>query len=453
MKLAKTIAGILLPAAVVLSVTGCSEEPAAPTVDANAPVTITVSNLPSTEHPTERAAFLKLLDDFHTAYPNITANGVETAWDPQTFQALLAGKQLPTVFLVPFTEPQGMIARNQLADISWELEQVGLSDKLNPAAMAVGQKENRTYGVPVDAYAIGLVYNRDLFVKAGLDPDKPPTTWAEVRTAAKTIADETGVAGYAQMTTKGTGGWMLAAMTYSAGGTIEDAEGTKATFTDGAATKEQLELLKSMRWTDNSMGSNFLYDQAALLQTFAAGQVGMILGAPISYQYATTFFKMSKDHIGVGPMPQGTTPGGTMTGGALHVVNPDATPEQRLAAVKLIEFRLRYYTDESRAVEYAQSQQAAGLPVGLPGLPTLGEAAQEQYLNWIQPYVNVPLANFKAYTETVNTIKLAPEPAKKAQEVYVALDPVVQAVLTDENADIDALLSTAAENVDALLRR
>ena len=32
--------------------------------------------------------------------------------------------------------------------------------------------------------------------QAGLDPDKPPTTWDEVRAAAKAIADKTGQAGY-----------------------------------------------------------------------------------------------------------------------------------------------------------------------------------------------------------------------------------------------------------------
>jgi ABC-type glycerol-3-phosphate transport system substrate-binding protein len=36
------------------------------------------------------------------------------------------------------------------------------------------------YGIPMDSAAISMYYRRDLFKEAGLDPDKPPTTWDEV---------------------------------------------------------------------------------------------------------------------------------------------------------------------------------------------------------------------------------------------------------------------------------
>ena len=35
------------------------------------------------------------------------------------------------------------------------------------------------YGVPMDVMNIQMVYNKNLFKKAGLDPDKPPLTWTE----------------------------------------------------------------------------------------------------------------------------------------------------------------------------------------------------------------------------------------------------------------------------------
>jgi len=43
------------------------------------------------------------------------------------------------------------------------------------------------------------------------------------------------------------------------------------------------------------------------------------------------------------------------------------------------------------------------------------------------------------------------EPTAHTQELYAALDPVVQAVLTDKNADIDALLTKANADVQAIL--
>jgi ABC-type sugar transport system permease subunit/ABC-type glycerol-3-phosphate transport system substrate-binding protein len=49
--------------------------------------------------------------------------------------------------------------------------------------------DNRIYGAPWLAGTRVLFYNRDLFFKAGLDPDKPPQTWDELLFAAKKIKE------------------------------------------------------------------------------------------------------------------------------------------------------------------------------------------------------------------------------------------------------------------------
>lgn len=43
------------------------------------------------------------------------------------------------------------------------------------------------YGIPLDWGAVGVFYNKALFKKAGLDPAKPPKTWAEFIAAVKTL--------------------------------------------------------------------------------------------------------------------------------------------------------------------------------------------------------------------------------------------------------------------------
>lgn len=48
---------------------------------------------------------------------------------------------------------------------------------------------NRLYGAPWLAGTRVLFYNRDLFFKAGLDPDRPPTTWDELLYTAKKIRE------------------------------------------------------------------------------------------------------------------------------------------------------------------------------------------------------------------------------------------------------------------------
>ncbi|MFH0940467.1 MAG: extracellular solute-binding protein [Candidatus Omnitrophota bacterium] len=43
------------------------------------------------------------------------------------------------------------------------------------------------YGVPIDVMNIQMLYNKKLFSKAGLDPDKPPATWEEFVAACEKL--------------------------------------------------------------------------------------------------------------------------------------------------------------------------------------------------------------------------------------------------------------------------
>ena len=56
-----------------------------------------------------------------------------------------------------------------------------------------------------------------------------------------------------------------------------------------------------------------------------------------------------------------------------------------------------------------------------------------------------------AFTSKIFDQPIVNEPTVHTQELYAALDPVVQAVLTDKNANIDALLDAANAKVQAIL--
>ena len=55
------------------------------------------------------------------------------------------------------------------------------------------------------------------------------------------------------------------------------------------------------------------------------------------------------------------------------------------------------------------------------------------------------------FTSQIFDQQIVTEPTAHTQELYAALDPVVQAVLTDKNANIDALLDAANKKVQAVL--
>ena len=116
-------------------------------------------------------------------------------------------------------------------------------DKFNPNVLVNGQDaDGKIWAVPTQAYGMSLTYNRTLFTQAGLDPDKPPTTWDEVRAAAKTIAEKTGEAGFAEMATANTGGWQLTTATYALGGRMQTVgdDGKVTATLNNPATKAAL---------------------------------------------------------------------------------------------------------------------------------------------------------------------------------------------------------------------
>src|SRR5262245_8998328 len=142
-------------------------------------------------------AFDAQVTQFEEANPDIDIVAHEYNWTGPTFAAMLAGGTLPDVFTIPYTDGKSLIEQGQLADITDLVKALPYGDKFNPAVLQTAQDdEGRIYGIPRQGYGIGLQYNRQLFEQAGLDPDQPPTTWDEVRSAAKAIADATGQAGY-----------------------------------------------------------------------------------------------------------------------------------------------------------------------------------------------------------------------------------------------------------------
>lgn len=438
-----------LVALVASALTGCAvSEPAGP-------VEIVIGNQPAATETARLALFNTLVEQFKKEHPDYVVTTTEDGWDAQTFSARLAAGDLPTVMGVPFTEIRGLIERKQVADLTDAATELKVTDELNPQLVDLVSSDDHIFGVPTMAYAMGLVYNRAIFEQAGLDPDAPPTTWDEVRTAAKTIADKTDAYGFAQVTTDNQGGWVLGAQIASRGGSLVNEAGDEITF-DAAPAQDSLELLHQMRWEDESMSPNGLMAALDLAQSFAGGQVGMFVLQSEAYRPLVEQLGFPGEDFGFGAIPtekQGDAPI-TLSGGTIDVVRPDASPAEAKAAVEWIQLaELGKYRTKEAARADAEALASQGSAVAIPGLPVVQSDAYEQYLSWISDLNNVPVANFQPYLDTVATQQVQAEPPVKGQDIYATLDPVVQAVITDENADIPALLTAAAAAAQTALDR
>jgi len=411
-------------------------------------VTISVASLIPGSSAAAVQQFNQQVAQFEKANPGINIQPVEYQWTAPTFAAKLAAGTLPTVFEVPFTDARTLGGNGQLADLTSYVKKLPYFSKYNPAVLAEGTTaKGKIVALPKGAYAQALHYNRKLFQQAGLNPNKPPATWGQVISDARIIAQKTGKAGYAEMgKNDNTAGWILTTVVYSLGGRMETGTGTsaKATLTN-PLTVQALNMLKKMRWTDNSMGSNFDLGWSDINQQFAAGNIGMYVSGSDVYTNLVQASNIDPSIYGLAPIPLSKNKNaGVLGGGTLAAVKPTANAAQKAAAVKWIDFFYEQpLVSKPQAIRNAQTLAANKQPVGVPALPLFNLKQYNLANTWIKPFINVPLGQMKPFTTGVFKQKLIPEPAASTQSVYHALDPVVQAVLTDKNADVESLLEQA----------
>ncbi len=419
-------------------------------------VTISVASLIPGSTPAAIQQFNDQVKQFERANPSIKVKPVEYQWTGPSFAAKLAARTLPTVFEVPFTDARTLGDNGQLADLTSNAKSLPYFSKYNKAVLAEGtDSKGRIIALPKGAYAQALHYNRKLFAQAGLDPNKPPKTWAQVRAYAKQITDKTGKAGYVQMAKDdNTAGWILTTVVYTLGGRMEKGVGKKAAATlDNPQTVTALNMLKAMRWTDNSMGSNFDYGWSDINQAFAAGNVGMYISGSDVYTNLVQASKIDPSLYGLAALPLAkSATAGVLGGGTEVAVRPDASSEQKAAAVKWIDFFYeRPLVTKSRAVQNAKTLAANQQPVGVPALPLFNKQQYDLANTWIKSYINVPLAQMKPFLTDIFGQRLVPEPAASTQSVYHSLDAAVESVLTDKNANVQSLLQQANQTAQAAI--
>ncbi len=157
--------------------------------------------------------------------------------------------------------------------------------------------DGQQWGIPTAFSTKALFYNKDLFEKAGLDPNSPPKTWDELYNDAKAITEKTDAKGFglAAKTMDNTEHQFLH-FVYTNNGQVVDADGN--VVLDSPQNLEALKFYKKL--VDVSEEGPTAYEQNDLTQLFNDGQVAMIEQGPWVRVQA------NKDlNIGVAPLPTG----------------------------------------------------------------------------------------------------------------------------------------------------
>ncbi len=231
---------------------------------------------------------------------------------------------------------------------------------------------------------------------------------------------------------------------WQAGGEFERYEDGqwKAVF-DEQPIVDALQFIQDLRWEHDVLQDALLLDAGKSFALAATHQCGMAIYAPEWFDNVTKHerFDGNLDDLGMTILPQG--PGGyaNLIGGSYHVINAQAEPEVVEAAFDWIAWSVFDF----EAIENTlKLRRASGALVGLPWMPKFKPESEtrRRERELIGEYSNVPY--YKIYVEQAGNYA-RPEPPVASQDLYAILDEVIQAVLTDENADPQALLTQAAQ--------
>ncbi|MFS8047357.1 ABC transporter substrate-binding protein [Rhizobium sp. BR 314] len=242
------------------------------------PVTINYYNYNLASTGNGAAATKRLIAEFEAANPNVKVNGIGVpSSDISTrIQADVAAGHGPDIAQMVFSDLDFFV--NNLGAVALEdtvpAEELSSHfEGMSPKGLKLGVYNGKTYGLAYTFSTPVLFYNADLFRKAGLDPDHPPQTWAEVKVAAKAIVDKTGQDGLATgIFGPSAGDWLFQGLIRSNNGDVLSADRKRLVFAEPAAV-EAVSMLHDLY----TSGVYTNLDINAAMDGMAAGTVGMYL--------------------------------------------------------------------------------------------------------------------------------------------------------------------------------
>lgn len=138
--------------------------------------------------PFENEWYAGIVKSYNEAQDKIFVKDVEVpadAWDQRMKSAQAAGT-MPDVYTDPSTMDEGVRLGQFLAlDDLMDAEQLG---NLTDQAKELVTVDGKVYGYPLLLEPqSALFWNKDMFEAAGLDPEKPPTSWEELYEVCETL--------------------------------------------------------------------------------------------------------------------------------------------------------------------------------------------------------------------------------------------------------------------------
>jgi multiple sugar transport system substrate-binding protein len=385
------------PTQAAVQPTAAPAQPAAPT-EAMSPVATATSAPPPTQPPaaapvklifwhnwegTNADVLTGLVDRFNQQNPDVQ---VEAVFQPYAdimtlYQTAIAGKTNPDLaaldlILVPQLVATGAVAPLDdlvAADASIQV------DDFYPRLAEYDVIQGKRYALPVSTNNMQLIWNKDLFKQAGLDPETPPKTWEEMQSMAEKCQNPAnGVVGfefYTQPVGEGIT-WQFQVWLWAAGGQFLNTDNTAAAFNTPEGLQALSYVSDMLKGNGSQPGPWGLFgDQKACMQLDGSWLFGYRKDAPFDWGIAPV------------PAPQGGTTASNVGGEHLFMFD---NAKDKPAAWKFI----KYMTSPEVQLEW--DQKTGFLPVRQS---VSADPAYTQWINQTEPRM-LPFVEGMQYAHT-----------------------------------------------------
>ncbi|MDR0656638.1 MAG: sugar ABC transporter substrate-binding protein [Treponema sp.] len=241
-------------------------------------------------HTTWVPAMLEILDDavkqFEDANPGIKIVQTRTNWAdaPSQLMASIMGGTPPDLIMAN----PGMLAQYRnigaFADLTGWISQDFLKNLLPSSIDIITTPDGKIDGMPQEGTTYTLFYRKDLFEKAGLDPNKPPATWEELVETGKKLVKDTDEDGIIDQYAYG---WPITAenasnywinFMFMAGSEVSTFENNKwISKLDGPEALQGTQFMVDLIQTHKITPPNAVeYDWEGLTNAFVSGEVAMM---------------------------------------------------------------------------------------------------------------------------------------------------------------------------------
>lgn len=136
----------------------------------------------------EEKDFENVLAYYNETHPGVVLENLGAVDDAKTIRAIVAGAPPDVVTIADPSYLGALAANNALQPLDDRFRRSGLKDAdYTNGALSQCRYKGSTYAVPYLLDCIALLYNKDVFRAAGLDPEKPPRTLEELLEDSKRI--------------------------------------------------------------------------------------------------------------------------------------------------------------------------------------------------------------------------------------------------------------------------